>query len=129
MNMEKVEKKNRKSKKAREIEMKGEVKKWLESGLSKNRYCLENGHKKTTFSYWVDKFKRKETKDVEPKTSQPLIKTPFKLKNGVLENNLRENSCLKPEPIKLHFGNFTLEISNNFSERSLKNILKILQEN
>lgn len=33
-------------------------KEWQESGLSKRRYCLDNGLAISTFSYWIRKFRK-----------------------------------------------------------------------
>ena len=116
---------SKKSKEHREKEMELEIKKWKSSGLSKNRYCKENGHTKTTFSYWVNKIEKKVQQKETLKTK--LTKIPYNFQLGIFQNIKPEAKTTNYE-IKLHLGKHMVEIGENFSAQTLKKLLIFLAE-
>jgi hypothetical protein len=84
---------------------------WKVSGLSANKYCIENGINKNSFRYWIDRDKKKATKN------QSFIKLRIPKKLPANESN----------EFSLRYGSFKIMIPSSFDKSDLNRILDILQ--
>lgn len=85
---------------------------WKESGLSANRYSIENDLNKNTFRYWVVKDKRK-----------------IKLKKSFVKLDLQKPVSVKEKTnLLLHYGSFEINIPTGFNKSDLECLLVILEE-
>lgn len=84
---------------------------WKESGLSANKYCIENGINKSSFRYWIDRDNKKPTK----KKSFIEVKIPQTLPvNG---NN----------KFSLKYESYEIMIPSAFDKTDLYKILDVLK--
>jgi len=84
---------------------------WNESGLSANRYCIENGINKNLFRYWIDKDKGK-----------------LKIKKNFVKLNLQKSSSVnESKNISLKYGSFEIKIPTAFNKSDLEILLEVLE--
>jgi len=87
------------------------LKTWKGSGLSANRYCLENNINKNSFRYWIDRDRGKI------KTKKNFVK--LNLQKPVLVNEGKN--------ISLKYRSFEIEIPTAFKKQDLENLLEVLE--
>jgi len=87
------------------------VEDWKKSGLSISKYCMENGINKSTFRYWIDRDKKKQSgnKLVRLKVDKPISE---KEDYGFL----------------VKYGKYEIEIPATFDKSGLSIIFDILEE-
>ena len=94
---------------------KNHIETWKKSGLNQAEYCRKNDLKKTRFTYWKLKFEKQYLPQAFVEVSQATIKKTFKTK--------------AVDPLMIHCNSdFVIEVPQNFSSGSLKQILSILKE-
>ncbi|MBI9104033.1 MAG: hypothetical protein JEY99_16580 [Spirochaetales bacterium] len=74
---------------------------WKSSGLSANKYCIENGINKNSFRYWIDKDKGKSKKN----------------KSFVKLNIQEPLSINERESISLKYGSYEITIPSDFKKK------------
>ncbi len=87
-----------------------QVEDWKKSGLSLNRYCMQSGINKSSFRYWVDKDKNKQSvqKFVKVKVIDPIL--------------TKGNNCFS-----VKYGKYEIKIPGVFEGTQLNRILDILE--
>lgn len=84
---------------------------WKESGLSANRYCIENGINKNSFRYWIDRDKGK-----------------IKTKKSFVKLNLQKSLTVnESKNISLKYGSFEIKIPTAFNKSDLESLLEVLE--
>jgi len=84
---------------------------WKESGLSANRYCIENNLNKNSFRYWIDRDRGKikvKKSFVKLSVQKPLSVT--------CKNN-----------ISLKYGSYEIQIPPAFNKKDLESLLEVLE--
>jgi len=84
---------------------------WKESGLSANRYCIDNNLSKSSFRYWIDRDRGKI------KTKKNLVKLNLQKPLPVTCNN----------NILLKYGSYEIKIPTAFNKPDLESLLEILE--
>ena len=86
------------------------VERWKESGLSVNKYCLENGINKSTFRYWIERDRKKTKSGSFVKVTIPKL--------------LPEKDV---PAIILKYGAYEIKLPFAFEESELNRILNLLE--
>ncbi|MCD6398253.1 MAG: hypothetical protein J7L71_12020 [Spirochaetaceae bacterium] len=84
---------------------------WKESGLSANRYCIENNINKNSFRYWIDRDRGKI------KVKKSFVKLNVQKPLSVTCNN----------SISLKYGSYEIQIPTAFNNRDLESLLAVLE--
>lgn len=84
---------------------------WKESGLSANRYCIENDLNKNSFRYWIDRDRGKI------KTKKSFVKLN-------IEKSLSVNES---QSISLKYGSYEIKIPTSFNKLDLEKLLEVLE--
>ena len=84
---------------------------WKKSGLSANKYCIENGINKSSFRYWIDRDNKKATK------SESFIKLKIPKTLPVNGNN----------KFSLKYESYEIMIPPAFDKKDLDKILDVLK--
>ena len=85
---------------------------WKSSGLSANRYCIENEINKNSFRYWIDRDRGK-----------------LKKKRKFIKLNIPQQLPAKESNhISLKYGSYELSIPTVFDKAGLNRLLDVLQE-
>ena len=87
------------------------VERWKESGLSVNKYCIENGINKNSFRYWIERDKKnlKSEKFIKLTIPKPSI------------------SGKEAHTIILKYGEYEIKLPLAFEESELNRILNLLE--
>ena len=84
---------------------------WKESGLSANRYCIENNLNKNSFRYWIDRDRGK-----------------IKVKKSFVKLNVKKPlSVIGSNNILLKYGSYEIQIPNAFNKPDLESLLEVLE--
>ena len=84
---------------------------WKKSGLSANKYCLENDINKNSFRYWIDRDRGKI------KTKKKFVKL----------NIQKPLSIPESKSISLKYGSFEIKIPTAFNKPDLEKLLEVLE--
>jgi len=84
---------------------------WKESGLSANRYSIENDLNKNSFRYWIDRDRGKI------KTKKSFIKLN-------IEKSLSVNES---KSISLKYGSYEIKLPTAFNKPDLEKLLEVLE--
>ena len=87
------------------------VERWKDSGLSINKYSIENGINKSSFRYWIERDKKKNAK------SEKFVKL-------TIPKPLSEEES---RTIILKYGEYEIKIPFAFEESELNRILNLLE--
>lgn len=84
---------------------------WKESGLSANRYCIENNLNKNSFRYWIDRDRGK-----------------IKVKKSFVKLSVQKSlSVTCKNNISLKYGSYEIKIPTAFNKRDLESLLEVLE--
>ena len=84
---------------------------WKASGLSANKYCIENDINKNSFRYWIDR---------DRGNSKP--------KKSFVKLNFQKPLSLKiSKSISLKYGSFEIKIPTAFNKSDLESLLEVLE--
>lgn len=84
---------------------------WKESGLSANKYCIENNLNKNSFRYWIDRDRGKL------KVKKSFVKLSVQKPLSV--------SC--KNNISLRYGSYEIQIPTAFNKGDLESLLEVLE--
>jgi len=92
------------------IYWKTHIEKWSDSGLTQTKYCKQNKISRDRFTYWKRKFKKKD------------LPVEFVRVSHV-------SQVMRTADLKLNIGaDLQIEIPEGFSQVTLEQILKVLEE-
>jgi len=84
---------------------------WKESGLTANRYCIENNINKNSFRYWIDRDRGKI------KTKKTFVKL----------NIQKPLTTIESKSISLKYGPYEITIPPGFNKENLENLFSVLE--
>ena len=84
---------------------------WKESGLSANRYCIENDLNKNSFRYWIDRDRGK-----------------IKIKKSFVKLNVEKPLTVnESKSISIKYGSYEIKIPTAFNKQDLEKLLEVLE--
>lgn len=96
---------------------------WLASDLSIAAYSNNNSISKSTFYFWIKKFRKMEDPNEESKTKLQWAELKPTSKEDLPHLNIENSS------IKITIGKASLEIEKDINLNLLDKVVKILMEN
>ncbi len=82
---------------------------YRDSGLSNNKYCIENNLKPSTFIYWIKKFNNSKQKN----------------SNNFVKISVPAETCRR---MKLSFNQISLEFPVELSAEKISKLITVLKE-
>ena len=119
-----------------------------ESGCSRREWCKENGISENSFYYWQKKLRRlaldqtvnapmdrlSQNQDSDQKhdffeitVSEPDLSDPFHTVEG-RSASVSGQPCLMESGLSIRAGAWTIDIAENFSRQSLRDVLEVMRD-
>jgi len=105
-----------------EHKWKERVEEYRHSGLSIRNWCKKNEIKETTFKYWINKFNKFERESLAANTDFAEV---------LLQSESNSNKMMTESAtamLTLSYGNYSIDIADNFNPETLSKLLKVLQK-
>ncbi|QVK16922.1 IS66 family insertion sequence element accessory protein TnpB [Mycoplasmatota bacterium] len=96
-------------------EWKERIEEYQKSGLSKSKWCRENGYKLHQLLYWIKKNNQNENQ------AQEINWIPIPVNHEMVEMN--EEKC-----ITIKIGKCNIKVEPGFNGNHLKDVVKVLSE-